>query len=573
MKYVLLNFLCFVLFVSVLHAQVPFTKGNIVVSRVLNKYSSAFPVVLDEYTPAGQLVQTINLPRFSTSGIPVTITGTAATEGLLNRSADGRYLTLVGYAADSGTASPTKNTAVPRSIARIGIDGGVDVSTTFPATAPFNVSPRCVATSDGSGFWAVGAWGGIGYVPFGSQNALPAIVNYKAPVCNSVNIFSGQLYFSSYSVNYIVLASVNGTVVTDTGKTSVTKPLLPTTAPPAGNTVSNISNLSNLSSNAQGDTITATLPTPEQFYLFDLNDTIPGYDVMYVANTASSHLTGNGLIKFCKQSNGKWVQTNGYDSSASLYQGVIGTATGHTINLFVTRGTVNVKGSSQVVRFTDTTGWVNDTVPSFSNPFTADSLVIATAGTNQSFRGVAFAPEAGSLPVKLVSFEGIAAKGTNTLTWQTANEVDIISYTIEKSNDGQGFAPLATIDALNHSKAQYSFVDANPGTINYYRLFTKEKNGIGNYSNVISLKNSNENSFSLKLFPTPARSIVSLAYTQLQSNATLRIVSPVGIVVYQSVLNKGTIVHTIDISNIKAGSYILQLSSGDRVVTEKIVKL
>src|SRR5688572_4352462 len=93
-----------------------FTPGNLVVYRVGDgsaALSSAATVVfLDEYTPAGVLVQSIAVPT-TTSGANrrLTASGSSTTEGLLTRSTDGQFILLTGYDAAVGTAAVAGTTA------------------------------------------------------------------------------------------------------------------------------------------------------------------------------------------------------------------------------------------------------------------------------------------------------------------------------------------------------------------------------------------------------------------------------------------------------------------------------
>ena len=87
----------------------PFTPGNVVVYRVGtgsgSLLNSGNPVFLDEYTPGGTLVQSVALPTTSSGANRRLIaSGTATSEGLMTRSADGRYLLLAGYDAPIPTA-------------------------------------------------------------------------------------------------------------------------------------------------------------------------------------------------------------------------------------------------------------------------------------------------------------------------------------------------------------------------------------------------------------------------------------------------------------------------------------
>src|SRR5689334_8548217 len=81
-----------------------FTLGDLVVVRVgdgsaaLNGNATA--AFLDEYTTSGVLVQSIPLPTVASGGNqPLTLSGSATSEGFLALSQNGMYLTLGGYAA------------------------------------------------------------------------------------------------------------------------------------------------------------------------------------------------------------------------------------------------------------------------------------------------------------------------------------------------------------------------------------------------------------------------------------------------------------------------------------------
>src|SRR5262249_44078950 len=89
---------------SVSAAATPFTPGNIVIYRVGTGTGSLVntgnAVFLDEFTPAGALVQSVPLPTVAsglTQPFPLIASGTATSEGLLTRSTDGRYVIVPGY--------------------------------------------------------------------------------------------------------------------------------------------------------------------------------------------------------------------------------------------------------------------------------------------------------------------------------------------------------------------------------------------------------------------------------------------------------------------------------------------
>src|SRR5688572_26956783 len=95
------------LVVPTLAQAAAFGPGTIVVYRVdgggaaLGNTGTA--VFLDEYTPAGVLVQSIAMPTSASGGnLRLVAVGNATTEGFLSRSQDGQYLIVPGYDAAIG---------------------------------------------------------------------------------------------------------------------------------------------------------------------------------------------------------------------------------------------------------------------------------------------------------------------------------------------------------------------------------------------------------------------------------------------------------------------------------------
>ena len=149
----------------------PFTPGNLVVLRVGDGAAalanSAAPGFLDEYTPAGVLVQSIALPTVdSGANQTCTLRGSTPIDGQLTRSVDGRFLIGGCYDMPLGTASP-EGTAVatfPRVFFRVNSAGVVD--TTTYVNNQFNTAAvRSVASLDGGSFWAVGSGTGVVTAP------------------------------------------------------------------------------------------------------------------------------------------------------------------------------------------------------------------------------------------------------------------------------------------------------------------------------------------------------------------------------------------------------------------------
>lgn len=347
MRKALLSFL--ILFAQHLYAQ-NFTNGNLVIYRIGTGSgalsSAATAVFLDEYTPAGTLVQSVALPVAASGGnFPLTASGTATSEGLLNRSSDSTYLVLTGYSAVPGTASVagTTGSAVPRIIGLVNYQRSINTSTALPDFATGN-NPRSAISTDGTALWGTGGAGGVRYTTTGSTASTQ--INSSGTNFRAFSIYGGQLYISSSS-GTIRVATVGTGLPTTTGQAITNIPGFPTSG------------------------------SPYQFQFFDMDATVAGPDVLYVADD------GAGIQKYSLVS-GNWVLNGTIGSSSDQYRGLTGSVSGTTIRLFALR-----KGS-ELVAVNDNNGY-NAAPP-------ATATLLASAATNTAFRGIAFSPIAAAAP-------------------------------------------------------------------------------------------------------------------------------------------------------------------------------
>jgi hypothetical protein len=187
-----------------------FTGGDLVVSTVSLQTSAtstnqgldtASPITLSELNlgsggTSATAVAELTLPQSGNgSNNPISGEYGSASEGILEQSANGQYLTIVGYGVNAdtfNTASPTTYgtaalgqtvsqttaslTVVPRVVALIGTNGSVDTTTAL--TGVFNMNnPRSAATVDGSSFYVTGqgvtgdGTGGLFYAAKGATTA------------------------------------------------------------------------------------------------------------------------------------------------------------------------------------------------------------------------------------------------------------------------------------------------------------------------------------------------------------------------------------------------------------------
>jgi hypothetical protein len=312
--------------------------------------SASAAVFLDEYSTSGTLLQSIALPT-STSGSnkALTASSTATSEGLLTRSADGRYLVATGYNAAVGTASiaGTASSSTARTIALIDKNGVVDSSTALTDFSTGN-NPRSAVSTNGTDIWMAGGAGGVRYTTKGSTTS----TQLSTSLTNNrqVNLFDGQLYASDSSGTSLRLTTVGSVAPKTSGQT--------------------MTNLPGFSTNTG---------SPYAFYFADLSASVAGNDTLYVADDAA------GLQKWSLVS-GAWTLTNTVGTGSDAYRGLTARVSGSTVSLFATRkGGSAVAGGGELVSLVDTGGYN-------ANFSSSTFTTLATASANTSFRGVAPAP-------------------------------------------------------------------------------------------------------------------------------------------------------------------------------------
>ena len=331
----------------------PFGAGNLVVYRVgtgsAALTNAATATFLDEYTTAGVPQQTIALPTAVVGANKrVTASGTATSEGLISRSADGCSVVFTGYDAAPGTATvvSTTSTAVNRVVGKVDGTGSVDTSTALTNVYSTN-NIRSATTDAGARFWA----GGVGSATDGGINFAASVGATTATQLNNTainlrqsHIFNGQLYTSSGSGATRIAAVGSG---------------LPTTA---GQTITNL----------PGSAITS-LTSPYGFLLLD-RDGSAGLDTLYVADD------GADVVHKLELSAGSWVARGTFALTGLDPRGLTGRIVGNGVELYVTEATTTL---SKIV----------DSAP-FGSNIVGVRTILATASANTAFRGVAFAPDA-----------------------------------------------------------------------------------------------------------------------------------------------------------------------------------
>lgn len=504
----------------------PFVPGNVVVYRAGDGLaplrSVSTKVFLDEYTSAGVLVRSIAMPNTSSgTNSPLTCSGTATSEGYLNRSANGEFLLLGGYSADTGVVSISSSSSLSykRVVGKVDVSGSINTTTTLDsAFSGGNI--RCVASQDGNGLWISGSNTGIRYTTIGvtadtrvTTTSFSYPANYRA-----LQIFNGQLYASTGSGTTFRMVTVGTGTPIDTGNIVAQLPgILPVGA-------------------------------PNQYIIFNVNGSL----VLYIMDE-SAQTSGGGIQKYT-YSGTSWV-SNGTSYITTSNRGLTGIVTGNNVNLYISSPT-------ELYSFIDASG------P--GNTISGTATLIATAPVNTAFRGLAMAPEAVA-PLNLISFNAILNQGSVNLKWTTNNETNVKGFEVEKSIDGKTFASFGNVEATNAFEANYSFADFSPNKgFNYYRLKMVDKDGKTNFSEVVFVNTSKTSK--LSIFPNPVVNNVIVSHSKADFGTTIKILTNEGQLIKRVAVQQGLLQTSINVSELSKGGYVLVFENQGIKEVAKFIK-
>ena len=428
-----------------------FIEGNLVVSVegcAEPPYFSCLPIfrpnqaaliALGQYAPSGTtsavLVSWMQLP-FSASGANLPIAGQlgSSSDGTLQLSGDGRFLTFMGYGVNYGNynanvSGPTPSGplyqsssltpvsgqtfyTVPRVVVLVDSNGYVNST-----TALYNIfntgDPHSIFTMNGSSAYVSGqgsgsdATGGVFYTPLGAPNLAPTPItgldttgNTASQDTRDVQIVNNTLYVSTDTTggsgsarSYVGTLGAAGTPPTATVGAPV---MLTGYGNPGGTgTVSITTNGNGLNTGLQINT------SPSNYYFANAS-------TLYVAdtgnpknNSATSRVGDGGLQKWINtqsDGSGTWnlaytlyqglnLVLNTSGTGTSGLHGLTGRVIGDAVELYATDATLSDLDPTHLYGITDTLSFT-----SASQASAETFSLLATAETNSNFKGVSFAP-------------------------------------------------------------------------------------------------------------------------------------------------------------------------------------
>ncbi len=182
------------------------------------------------------------------------------------------------------------------------------------------------------------------------------------------------------------------------------------------------------------------------------------------------------------------------------------------------------------------------------------------------------------LPLKMLGFTAMyqptpspSKEGNVLLQWQTANEINVSHFNVQRSLNGRDFINIGKVVANNKSYNEYGFIDdikdLELGIRNlYFRIQSVDFDGQKQYSTIqqITIKHQTPN---IVLFPNPAKEFVTV---ECKGAKELLIIDYLGRTIKQ--YNHPTEHQTINTKQLTKGVYVVKvfMNNGD-IKTERLI--
>lgn len=179
-----------------------------------------------------------------------------------------------------------------------------------------------------------------------------------------------------------------------------------------------------------------------------------------------------------------------------------------------------------------------------------------------------------TLPVSLASFTATKQANGIQLSWTTTSESNNSHFDVLKSNDGQNWTLLTTVQGNGNSDKviNYSYVDANPfNGANYYQLKQVDRNGTTDFSEITSVNFNlqNENSLAVNYTDGVLRVFINTAKAEKVS-VVLYDLNGKMVTSQKAFVNNGNNQVEIPV-RLTAGTYVVTVKGNNSVSATKLI--
>ena len=180
------------------------------------------------------------------------------------------------------------------------------------------------------------------------------------------------------------------------------------------------------------------------------------------------------------------------------------------------------------------------------------------------------------LPVLLSDLKATLVREDGILTWRTAQEVNNKGFEILKSYDGVHFDKIDFVvgKGTTTNANKYTFADKyiKPNVIIYYRLRQVDFDGKSVESNTVAVKLSKGTSYLSFIRPNPAHDVVNVNFASQVTTGHISLFDAAGQVLIAKKITHASFQVPLEIKQLPAGIYFIEVSDGEKTERHRLVK-
>lgn len=284
---------------------------------------------------------------------------------------------------------------------------------------------------------------------------------------------------------------------------------------------------------------------------------------------------------------GSWNNNNSWTTSAPVSGDIVIIPAGSTIsvgnNVNISNVTIRVYGTLSVSNRLNLSGTWDIAV--YTGGTISGNGQIANSGTNfYTNSGPIAGPQVASsasptfvvnttLPVKFTGFSVARQNNDVLVQWSTAEEVNALSYEVERSTDGNSWNRIATVGAKGNSSSltNYSYTDKNASAaVAYYRIKQVDMDSKFIYTTTQAVKSA-ASTVDVKVAAINNRVVLQFS-SPVKGDVEVRLVTLSGQVISKQVLRQPVGQVVLNTGSVK-GNYIISVSNAQDINVAKQVVL
>ena len=180
--------------------------------------------------------------------------------------------------------------------------------------------------------------------------------------------------------------------------------------------------------------------------------------------------------------------------------------------------------------------------------------------------------------IVIIGIHASNIQNTNIINWETSQEISISKFNVEKSYNGKDFSTISSLTPLynNTTSKRYQYIDK---TIDYkstyYRIKAIDQNGRYDYSKIVVVTPTKSNININALYPIPAKNNLVIEWNCAKFGTTYFSINDyLGKTIQKETIanNAGFNQHSINVSRLPHGKYIITIATDEDIVTKTFTK-